>query len=72
MANKGKIEALDFIRKAAIVNGRPLATDIKLCEYNKDLENKAEKKYTALNLIRTTKMWRQAFLGLTLSYTICL
>ncbi|XP_043074826.1 organic cation transporter protein [Puntigrus tetrazona] len=62
MANNKHEEALDLIRKAALINGKPLVDDdIELCQSPKHLEKLQDlRKYTVIDLLRTPKMRKQS------------
>ncbi|KTF86868.1 hypothetical protein cypCar_00042822 [Cyprinus carpio] len=64
MANKKHEEALDLIRKAALINGKPLVDDdIELCQSSKISENLQDlRKYTVIDLVRTPRMRRQSLI----------
>ncbi|KAG5276577.1 hypothetical protein AALO_G00107280 [Alosa alosa] len=63
MANQKNEEALDLIRKAALVNGNPLTNDIELQQEHKSGKPVVEqRKHTVIDLVRTPKMRRQSLI----------
>ncbi|XP_078146124.1 organic cation transporter protein [Centroberyx gerrardi] len=63
MANDRKEEAWELIRKAALVNGKPLCEDLEICQAYKSKEKTEEKrKYTVIDLVRTPKMRKQSLI----------
>ncbi|XP_070291932.1 solute carrier family 22 member 6-A [Salvelinus sp. IW2-2015] len=65
MANQRNEEAMDLIRKAALMNGKPLQEDIEiLCRlgygYNNMVKMEERKKDTVIDLVRTPKMRRNS------------
>ncbi|XP_051501474.1 solute carrier family 22 member 6-A-like [Myxocyprinus asiaticus] len=64
MANQKHEEALDLIRKAALINGKPLDyDDIELCQSTKNSENLQDlRKYTVIDLVRTPTMRKQSLI----------
>ncbi|XP_053468656.1 solute carrier family 22 member 13 isoform X2 [Ictalurus furcatus] len=59
LVNNRKEEALVLLRKAAIMNGRPLPTTVQLdnCE-----EMQGRNRYSALDLVRTPQMRKRSFI----------
>lgn len=64
MANNKHEEALDLIRKAALINGKPLEDDdMELYQSPKSSEKLQEqRKYTVLDLVRTPRMRKQSLI----------
>ncbi|CAB1340375.1 unnamed protein product [Coregonus sp. 'balchen'] len=63
MANQRNEEAVDLIRKAALMNGKPLREDIEICQGYKDMVKIEEStKYTVVDLVRTPKMRRNSLI----------
>ncbi|XP_028809350.1 organic cation transporter protein isoform X2 [Denticeps clupeoides] len=63
MANQKREEALDLIRKAALVNGNPLRDDFELVQEDKDERPMGEtRRATVVDLVRTPKMRRQSLI----------
>ncbi|XP_073711618.1 solute carrier family 22 member 6-A [Misgurnus anguillicaudatus] len=64
MANQKHKEALDLIRKAALLNGKPLEeSEIELCKSLKNIENlEHHQKYTVIDLVRTPTMRKQSLI----------
>ncbi|XP_051952012.1 solute carrier family 22 member 6-A-like [Xyrauchen texanus] len=64
MANQKHEEALDLIRKAALINGKPLDyDDIELCQSTKNSENLQDlRKYSVIDLVRTPTMRKQSLI----------
>ncbi|XP_056106977.1 organic cation transporter protein [Rhinichthys klamathensis goyatoka] len=64
MANKKHEEALDLIRKAALINGKPLVdNDFELCQSAKNSEKIQDlRKYTVIDLVRTPRMRKQSLI----------
>ncbi|KAA0708875.1 Solute carrier family 22 member 6-A [Triplophysa tibetana] len=64
MANQKNEEALDLIRKAALINGKPLDDDdIELFQCLKNVEKlEDQRKYTVIDLVRTPKMRKQSLI----------
>ncbi|XP_062407014.1 organic cation transporter protein [Sardina pilchardus] len=62
MANQKNEEALDLIRKAALVNGNPLTSDIKLEQEHNSGKPVVQRKHTIIDLFRTPKMRRQSLI----------
>lgn len=63
MANEKNEEAMDLLRKAALMNGKPLQDDVEISQVYKDkvkLEDK--RKHTVISLVRTPKMRRQSLI----------
>lgn len=64
MANQKHQEALDLIRKAALLNGKPLEeNEIELYKSLKNIENlEPHQKYTAIDLVRTPTIRKQSLI----------
>ncbi|TRY67998.1 hypothetical protein DNTS_007247 [Danionella cerebrum] len=63
MANNKHEEALDLIRKAALINGKPLDEDIEFCQNPQSSEKHIDqRKYTVIDLIRTPRMRKQSLI----------
>uniref|UniRef100_A0A8C1YJ35 Si:dkey-119m7.4 n=1 Tax=Cyprinus carpio TaxID=7962 RepID=A0A8C1YJ35_CYPCA len=64
MANNKHEEALDLIRKAALINGKPLVDDdIEFCQSPKNSEKLQDlRKYTVVDLVRTPRMRKQSLI----------
>ncbi|KAM6954384.1 organic cation transporter protein [Aplochiton taeniatus] len=63
MANDRKEEALDLIRKAALINGKQLRDEFELCQGHQDKVRLGEaKKHTLIDLFRTPKMRQQSLI----------
>nr|XP_046149178.1 solute carrier family 22 member 6-A-like [Oncorhynchus gorbuscha] len=61
MANQRNEEAMDLIRKAALMNGKPLQEDIEIHQgYNDMVKMEERKKDTVIDLVRTPKMRRNS------------
>ncbi|XP_024275667.1 solute carrier family 22 member 6-A [Oncorhynchus tshawytscha] len=61
MANQRNEEAMDLIRKAALMNGKPLQEDIEIYQgYNDMVKMEERKKDTVIDLVRTPKMRRNS------------
>ncbi|XP_064781493.1 solute carrier family 22 member 6-A-like [Oncorhynchus masou masou] len=61
MANQRNEEAMDLIRKAALMNGKPLQEDIEIRQgYNDMVKMEERKKDTVIDLVRTPKMRRNS------------
>ncbi|XP_077076352.1 organic cation transporter protein [Siphateles boraxobius] len=64
MANKKHEEALDLIRKAALINGKPLVdNNFELCQSAKNSEKMQDlRKYSVIDLVRTPRMRKQSLI----------
>ncbi|XP_067274675.1 solute carrier family 22 member 6-A [Pseudorasbora parva] len=64
MASKKYEEALDLIRKAALVNGQPLVdNDMELFQSPKNCKKVQDlRKYTVIDLVRTPRMRKQSLI----------
>ncbi|XP_036831578.1 solute carrier family 22 member 6-A isoform X1 [Oncorhynchus mykiss] len=63
MANQRYEEAMDLVRKAALMNGKPLREDIEICQGYKDMVKIEERtKHTVIDLVRTPKMRRSSLI----------
>ncbi|XP_046878332.1 organic cation transporter protein [Hypomesus transpacificus] len=63
MANDKNEEAMDLIRKAALMNGKPLQDDVEISQGYKDkLKLEEKKKHTVVDLVRTPKMRRHSLI----------
>ncbi|KAK7133516.1 hypothetical protein R3I94_015408 [Phoxinus phoxinus] len=64
MANKKHEEALNLIRKAALINGKPLVdNDFELCQSANNSEKIQDlRKYTVIDLVRTPRMRKQSLI----------
>ncbi|KAG1925204.1 solute carrier family [Pimephales promelas] len=64
MANEKHEEALDLIRKAALINGKSLMdNDFELCQRAKNSEKMQDlRKYTVIDLVRTPRMRKQSLI----------
>ncbi|XP_062323526.1 solute carrier family 22 member 13 [Osmerus eperlanus] len=63
MANDKNEEAMDLIRKAALMNGKPLQDDEEISLGYKDkLKLEDKKKHTVIDLVRTPKMRRHSLI----------
>ncbi|XP_051954981.1 solute carrier family 22 member 6-A-like [Xyrauchen texanus] len=64
MANQKHEQALDLIRKAALINGKPLDDDdMELCKSTKNSEKLQDlRKYTVIDLVRTPTMRKQSLI----------
>eukprot|EP00063_Salmo_salar_P024892 XP_013999727.1 PREDICTED: solute carrier family 22 member 6-A-like isoform X2 [Salmo salar] len=61
LANQRNEEAMDLIRKAALMNGKPLQEDMETCQgYNDMVKMEERKKDTVIDLVRTPKMRRNS------------
>ncbi|TDH00047.1 hypothetical protein EPR50_G00183370 [Perca flavescens] len=63
IANDGKEEAWELIRKAAQMNGKPLTKDLEMCKQVYKIEEKTEvKKNHFIDLVRTPKMRKHSLI----------
>ncbi|CAB1342850.1 unnamed protein product [Coregonus sp. 'balchen'] len=63
MANQRNEEAMNLIRKAALMNGKPMQEDTEICQGYKDMVKMEEReKYTVIDLVRTPRMRRNSLI----------
>ncbi|XP_066533514.1 solute carrier family 22 member 13 isoform X2 [Hoplias malabaricus] len=62
MANGREKEALELIHKAALVNGRPLDHSEVELHQSCNVEQKAERKHSVLDLVRTPRMRKHSLI----------
>ncbi|KAL0967341.1 hypothetical protein UPYG_G00251030 [Umbra pygmaea] len=63
IANQRTEEAVKLIRKAAVINGKPLSEDFEIDQGYKDMDEiEKSRTYTAIDLVRTPKLRRNSLI----------